>query len=123
MCGQRFANVKKDTCTTVVIVIKIKEVLTWVISEQVAQQSCVCPVEHVLNTHTVRDPFAEALPNVLGQEVSVGVPLAVRHQEQHPHESHIGCITNKHLTLASYSGLYCFICCYVSKCVSYSESL
>ena len=81
--------------------IKLHRTLTWVLSKQVAQQSRVCPVEHVLNAHTVWDPSTEALSNVAAQEVSVGVPLAVRHQEQHPHESHVGCNTNKDLTSAS----------------------
>lgn len=65
------------------------------LSKQVAQQSCVRPVEHILNTHTVWDPFAEALSNVLGQKVSVGISLTIRHQQQHPHKSHVGFITKQ----------------------------
>lgn len=86
--------------------------LTWALSKQVAQQSCVGPAEHILNTHTVRDPFAEALSNVLGQKVSVGVPLTIRHQEQHPHKAHVGCIKNKqsHISVSS--------CNYTASCAA-----
>lgn len=80
--------------------------LTWVLSKKVAQQSCVCPVEYILNTHTVWDLSTEALSDVLGQKVSVRVPLTIRHQEQHPHKSHVGCITNKYRTLESQNVLH-----------------
>lgn len=61
--------------------------LTWVLPKQIAQQGRVCPVEHILNAHAVRDVFAEALSYVLGQKESVGVPLPICHQEQHPHKA------------------------------------
>lgn len=82
----------------------LHSVLTWVLPKQVAQQSRVCPVKHILNTHTVRDVFAEALADVLSEKISVGVPLTVRHQKQHPHKTHVGCITNKYPTSASIKG-------------------
>lgn len=63
--------------------------LTWVFPKQVAQQGGVGPVEHILNAHAVRDVFAEALSDVLGQKESVGVPLTICHQKQHPHKARI----------------------------------
>lgn len=68
---------------------KLHKNLTWVLPKQVAQQGRVCPVEHILNAHGVRNVFAEALSDVLGQKESVGVPLTICHQKQHPHKAHI----------------------------------
>lgn len=90
------------------------------LSKQVAQQSCVCPGKHILNTHTIWDVSAEALSDVLCQKVSVGVPLTVRHQEQHPHKSHVDCIINKYLTFQIV--LLYIMFCYVLSWFSYQES-
>lgn len=90
------------------------------LSKQVAQQSCVCPDKHILNTHTIWDVSAEALSDVSGQKVSVGVPLTIRHQEQHPHKSHVDCMINKYLTCQIV--LHYIMCCYVLSRFSYQES-
>lgn len=81
--------------------VSLHSVLTWVLPKQVAQQSCVCPVKHILNAHTVWNVFGKTLADVLCKEVSVGVPLTVRHQKQHPHKTNVGCSANKRPTLAS----------------------
>lgn len=63
--------------------------LTWVRSKKVPQQSCVGPGEDISEAHAVWDVPAEALTDVLLKEISIRVSLAVRHQQQHPHESDV----------------------------------
>lgn len=69
---------------------------TWVLSKKVRQQSRAGPGEHVFEAHAVWDVLAEALSDVLLKEISAGVSLAIRHQQQHPHESNVDC--NKHIS-------------------------
>lgn len=55
---------------------------------------------------------------MLGQKVSIGVPLTVRHQEQHPHKAYIGCRQNiLHQHLKPY-----YIAPYVVMCQSGSTT-
>lgn len=85
---------------------------TWVLSKKVLQQSRAGPGEHVSKAHAVWNVLAEALSDVLLKEISIGVSLAVCHQQQHPHKTNVDC--NKHIRafkwnpwVRSMSDLFC----------------
>ena len=82
--------------------------LTSVLPKEIAQQGRVCPVEHILNAHAVWDVFAEALSYVLGQKESVGVPLTICHQKQHPHKACV-CWTTSRFLEAHIITAVCFV--------------
>lgn len=65
--------------------------LTWVLSKKIPEQNFVGPGEDISEAHGVWDVPAEALSDVLLKEISIRVSLAVRQQQQHPHESDVNC--------------------------------
>lgn len=55
------------------------------------EQCRVGPGEHIVGTHAGCGVAAEARADVLVQEESVGISLAIGHQQQHPHETNVRC--------------------------------
>ena len=59
-------------------------------SEEVVEEGSTGPGEDLAVVHAARGVFAEAPADVLTEVERVGVSLTVHHQQQHPHEAHVG---------------------------------